>query len=174
MRESEVEEYSVVFQQFMLKIFNQEKRTSRFARHSDGLPLVGQSHNPSFAAKYRSRSPLPDVRVACNSSCLIWPSNIKKWLSIRNNVNSKRKLTSLISQIIMIADTTDFNGGNPSEASLIARRATRAAARLVFFEPRSFSGILSRTSVRRTWRGKKERIHRQERHGTVWHSLRYE
>ena len=135
----------------MLQNIEQGRHTSRSLRHSDELPPVDQPHNPLFAAKYRSRSPLLDVPAACNSSCLILPSNIHKWLSICNNINSKRKLTSLIPQIIIIADTADFNGGNASDVSLIAQRTTRAVSRLVFFEPRSFSGILSRTSVRRIW-----------------------
>ena len=79
---------------------------------------------------------------------------IPKWSSICNNVGEKRKLTSLVSQITIIADTTDFSGGNPSDESFIARRVTRAAARLVFFEVRRFTGMLSTTSVRRGEGGK--------------------
>ena len=136
----------------MLQNIEQGRRTSRSLPHSDELPSVDHPHNPSFAGKCRSRSPLPDVRVACNFSCLILLSNmIPKWSSICNNVDRKRKLTSLVSQITIIADTTDFSGGNPSDESFIPRRVTRAAARLVFFEVRRFTGMLSTTSVRRAW-----------------------
>jgi hypothetical protein len=61
----------------------------------------------------------------------------------------RKKRTSVESHTIIIAAATDFSGGNASAESLIARRATRAATRLVFFEARRL--IFSRASVRQAW-----------------------